>query len=180
METKQINKLLAFQKQIGVIAKDSKNPHFKNTYASLTQILSEVKPILTELGLVILQPINNGKVGTILMDGDKVITESWIDLPLNLQPQPLGSAITYFRRYTLSSLLALEIDDDDAQSAKSSHPPSLPRVDPIKSSLTILMACKTLPELADVWKTIGAENQKIEVVKNCKEEMKQKLGGKDV
>lgn len=114
------NKLLQFQKAIGVIAKDSKNPHFKNTYASLTQILSEVKPVLTTLGLVLLQPINNGKVGTIILDGTTTIAESWIDLPLNLQPQPLGSAITYFRRYTLSSLLALEIDDDDAQSAKPS------------------------------------------------------------
>ena len=112
------NKLLQFQKAIGVIAKDSKNPHFKNTYASLTQILSEVKPVLTTLGLVLLQPINNGKVGTIILEGTTTIAESWIDLPLNLQPQPLGSAITYFRRYTLSSLLALEIDDDDAQSAK--------------------------------------------------------------
>ena len=111
------NKLLQFQKAIGVIAKDSKNPHFKNTYASLTQILSEVKPVLTNLGLVLLQPINNGKVGTIIIDGTNVIAESWIDLPLNLQPQPLGSAITYFRRYTLSSLVALEIDDDDATMA---------------------------------------------------------------
>ena len=111
------NKLLQFQKAIGVIAKDSKNPHFKNTYASLTQILSEVKPVLTNLVLVLLQPINNGKVGTIIIDGTNVIAESWIDLPLNLQPQPLGSAITYFRRYTLSSLLALEIDDDDATMA---------------------------------------------------------------
>ena len=111
------NKLLEFQKAIGVIAKDSKNPHFKNTYASLTQILGEVKPVLTNLGLVLLQPINNGKVGTIIIDGTNVIAESWIDLPLNLQPQPLGSAITYFRRYTLSSLLALEIDDDDATMA---------------------------------------------------------------
>ena len=111
------NKLLQFQKAIGVIAKDSKNPHFKNTYASLTQILGEVKPVLTNLGLVLLQPINNGKVGTIIIDGTNVIAESWIDLPLNLQPQPLGSAITYFRRYTISSLLALEIDDDDATMA---------------------------------------------------------------
>jgi hypothetical protein len=119
------NKLLQFQKAIGVIAKDSKNPHFKNTYASLTQILSEVKPVLTTLGLVLLQPINNGKVGTIILDGTTTIAESWIDLPLNLQPQPLGSAITYFRRYTLSSLLALEIDDDDATMASKPTKPLL-------------------------------------------------------
>jgi hypothetical protein len=114
------NKLLQFQKAIGVIAKDSKNPHFKNTYASLTQILSEVKPVLTNLGLVVLQPINDGKVWTVIMDNGNTVAQSSIDLPTNLAPQALGSAITYFRRYTLSSLLALEIDDDDAQSAKPS------------------------------------------------------------
>lgn len=111
------NKLLEFQKAIGVIAKDSKNPHFKNTYASLTQILSEVKPVLTNLGLVVLQPINDGKVWTVIMDNGNTLAQSSIDLPTNLAPQALGSAITYFRRYTLSSLLALEIDDDDATMA---------------------------------------------------------------
>ena len=39
-------RLLEFQKQINVIKKDAKNPHFKNTYATLKQVLSEVKPIL--------------------------------------------------------------------------------------------------------------------------------------
>ena len=111
------NKLLQFQKAIGVIAKDSKNPHFKNTYASLTQILGEVKPVLTNLGLVVLQPINDGKVWTVIMDNGNTLAQSSIDLPTNLAPQALGSAITYFRRYTLSSLLALEIDDDDATMA---------------------------------------------------------------
>ena len=117
METKTIyTQLLDFQKKIQVIKKDSKNPHFKNTYASLTQILSEVKPVLSEFGIVLTQPILNGNVCTILSYGIELI-ESSIPLPVGLQPQPLGSAITYFRRYTLSSLLALEIDDDDATMA---------------------------------------------------------------
>jgi hypothetical protein len=162
------NKLLDFQKEIGVIAKDSKNPHFKNTYASLKQMLSEVKPVLTKFNLVILQPIQEGKVYTNIMDGTTVIAWSCIDLPINLTPQNLGSAITYFRRYTLSSLLALEIDDDDGQAANKS-------INPVTSSISILMACKTLPELSDVWKTIGTENQKNEMVLNCKNEMKDKL-----
>ena len=45
------DKLLEFQKQISVIKKDAKNPHFKNTYATLQQVLSEVKPVLNEIGL---------------------------------------------------------------------------------------------------------------------------------
>jgi hypothetical protein len=119
MEKTFESRLLQFQTQIGIIKKDSKNPHFKNTYASLGQILSEVKPILTECGLILLQPLNDKGVCTVISmeNGTKTdFIESYIPLPTNLAPQPLGSAITYYRRYTLSSLLALEIDDDDAQS----------------------------------------------------------------
>ena len=35
------DKLLEFQKQISVIKKDAKNPHFKNTYATLKQLLAK-------------------------------------------------------------------------------------------------------------------------------------------
>ena len=116
MEKNLETQLLEFQKKISVIKKDSTNPHFKNTYASLAQLLSEVKPVLNEVGVLITQPITEGKVGTMLSYGADSLV-SLIDLPNNLTPQQLGSAITYFRRYTLASLLALEIDDDDATMA---------------------------------------------------------------
>ena len=104
-----MKQLLEFQRKVNAIKKDGKNPHFKSTYATLTQILSEVKPILSEVGLVVLQPIKDGKVGCILLDeSGKEIASSCIDLPTGLNPQQLGSAITYFRRYTLASLLSLE------------------------------------------------------------------------
>ena len=35
-------------------------------------------------------------------------------------PQKLGSAVTYYRRYTLQSLLGLQAEDDDANSASQS------------------------------------------------------------
>jgi hypothetical protein len=107
-------KLLEFQKQISVIKKDAKNRHFENTYATLKQVLSEVKPLLNEIGLLITQPIDERGIGTVITDGKDSIS-SFIPMPQGLAPQPLGSAISYFRRYTVCSLLALEIDDDDAQ-----------------------------------------------------------------
>ena len=115
------DKLLEFQKQISVIKKDAKNPHFKNTYATLKQVLSEVKPILNEVGLLLTQPIDERGIGTVITDGKDSIS-SFIPLPSGLAPQPLGSAISYFRRYTICSLLALEIDDDDAQLTTPSKP----------------------------------------------------------
>jgi hypothetical protein len=51
------------------------------------------------------------------------------------------------------------------------------QINPITSSISILMACKTLPELQDAWTTIGQELQKNEMVSNCKNEMKTKIGG---
>jgi len=135
METKTLQtQLLEFQKKVNVIKKDSKNPHFKNTYASLTQIISEVKPLLSEVGIVLTQPLINGNVSTFLTYGSEVL-ESSLPLPVGLQPQPLGSAITYFRRYTLSSLLALEIDDDDANEATKKEP-----VKPFQATATELPA----------------------------------------
>lgn len=112
---KTINqKLLEFQKNVTKIKKDATNPYFKSRYASLGNILEEIKPLLNEFGLVLTQPIINNEVFTIItcIDTDKAIT-SGIVLPTGLKAQDIGSAITYYRRYTLSSLLSLEIDEDD-------------------------------------------------------------------
>ena len=160
------NKLLQFQKAIGVIAKDSKNPHFKNTYASLTQILGEVKPVLTNLGLVVLQPINDGKVWTVIMDNGNTLAQSSIDLPTNLAPQALGSAITYFRRYTLSSLLALEIDDDDAQSTNVKPQTNF---DDAKSKLIVV---STLAELQNAYMALNPVEKANKEVIELKDKLK--------
>jgi hypothetical protein len=121
-----MKKLLEFQKRIGTIKKDAKNPHFKSTYATLTQVLSEVKPVLTELGCIIIQPIADGKVSTIIIDVEtNESCVSSIDLPTGLNAQQIGSAITYFRRYTICALLSLEIDDDDATIATTRTKPQL-------------------------------------------------------
>ena len=115
--------LLEFQKKVTAIKKDGKNPHFKSTYATLAQILGEVKPILSECGLILMQPIDMDKVGSIILnDKGEQVAGSWINLPTGLTPQQIGSAITYYRRYTLASLLALEIEDDDGNIASDAKP----------------------------------------------------------
>lgn len=107
-------KLLEFQNSVDTIKKDATNPHFKNSYASLPNILSAVKPILNALRLVLTQPVTDTHVKTIITDCDsEAKIESILAIPAGLSAQQVGSAITYYRRYTLSSLLALEIDEDD-------------------------------------------------------------------
>jgi len=174
MKTTINTKLLEFQKKIGIIKKDSKNPHFKNTYASLTQILSEVKPLLTECGLILIQPISLEGVGTTIIDfetGEKI--ETVISLPTNLSPQQLGSAITYFRRYTLASLLSLEIDDDDAQSTVIKQPNLNEQVEIAKAKI---ITATSLKDLETKYKSLTAIEQRfqdvIELVNKLKPTLK--------
>lgn len=126
METKNIyQKLHEAKLEIGKVAKNAKNPHFKNTYADLNALIEAVEPILLEKGLVLLQPIKEGKVFTIITDINTAsFVESYIDLTPGLTAQALGSQITYFRRYTLSSLMALQSIDDDGQHASQPTVPS--------------------------------------------------------
>jgi hypothetical protein len=111
-------KLAEVKREVGKVSKNSKNPHFKNTYADLNALIDAVEPILLEKGLLMLQPIQNGNVTTIIIDCENnESVESSISLPALQDPQKLGSAITYFRRYTLQSLLSLQAEDDDANKA---------------------------------------------------------------
>lgn len=113
-----MKKLLEAKKEIGKVAKNAKNPHFKNTYADVNALIEAVEPILHTHGLLLLQPIIEGNVVTQIIDvesGQSV--ESSLPLPQGLNPQQLGSAVTYFRRYTLQSLLSLQATDDDGNDA---------------------------------------------------------------
>ncbi len=47
--------LIEFQGRMVKVTKDAVNPHFKNRYASLSQIIESVQKPLNECGLVIIQ-----------------------------------------------------------------------------------------------------------------------------
>lgn len=119
-------KLLAFQKEIGAIPKDSENPFFKSKYADINTYIEVVKPILSKNGLVILQPLscieNKTALLTILIDsetGEKL--DLLTALPENADPQKMGAIITYFRRYAIQSMLCLQAEDDDGNAASGNH-----------------------------------------------------------
>jgi len=111
-------KLQEVKKEIGAISKDSTNPFFKSKYFDINSLLKHVEPLLQKNGLLLLQPIVKGEVFSEIVDieSGESVTSS-IQLPQIDDPQKLGSAITYYRRYTLQSLLGLQSEDDDANSA---------------------------------------------------------------
>tara|TARA_R110000772_G_scaffold7397_1_gene25256 strand:+ start:271 stop:768 length:498 start_codon:yes stop_codon:yes gene_type:complete len=118
-------KLSEVKKEIGAISKDSTNPFFKSKYFDINGLLKHTEPLLQKNGLLLLQPIIKGEVFSEIIDieSGESVTSS-IPLPDINDPQKLGSAITYFRRYTLQSLLGLQAEDDDANAAsKASNTP---------------------------------------------------------
>lgn len=114
--------LLKFQGQVSKIKKDAKNPHFKSNYASLSKILEETNPVLTECGLVLTQHFDVDVLTTMLCHAE---TGEFMqsDYPINVKdvsnPQQLGSALSYARRYGIQSILNLNASDDDGQMASA-------------------------------------------------------------
>jgi|TARA_R110000796_G_scaffold61004_2_gene141128 hypothetical protein len=110
-------KLYKLQSEIGSISKNSKNPFYNSKYFDINNLIKHLNPFLIKHKLLLLQPITNNQVRSVISDLEGNSVESSIKLPKNLDAQKLGSAITYFRRYTLTSLLALQAGDDDANLA---------------------------------------------------------------
>tara|TARA_R110000868_G_scaffold176353_4_gene414031 strand:- start:1537 stop:2079 length:543 start_codon:yes stop_codon:yes gene_type:complete len=106
------------KQEIGKVYKNATNPHFKRSYADLNAILETVEPILLAHGLLLLQPIEDGKVITMIYDPEtETSISSSMTLPEATTPQQIGSCISYYRRYSLTSLCCLQSTDDDGEAA---------------------------------------------------------------
>jgi len=99
------------------IAKDRTNPHYKTKYATLDSVLDAVTEPLAANGLAIVQTVNPVAEQPILTthlyheSGESI--ESNYPLPAIADPQKLGAAITYARRYALCAILSVTADEDD-------------------------------------------------------------------
>lgn len=113
---KSVNeKLFALQNEIGAISKDAKNPFYKSKYFDINSLINQLQPLLQKHRLLLLQPIEESLVYSkmVCVDTGEFVV-SCMKLPEILDPQKMGSAVTYYRRYTLGSLLGLQSVDDDA------------------------------------------------------------------
>tara|TARA_R110000796_G_scaffold234073_1_gene352686 strand:+ start:173 stop:709 length:537 start_codon:yes stop_codon:yes gene_type:complete len=113
-------KLFNLQQEIGTISKDAKNPFYKSKYFDINSLIKQLQPLLKSNRLLLLQPIEEDMVVSklICIDGTGGVV-SGLKLPDINDPQKLGSAITYYRRYTLASLLGLQAVDDDGNIASN-------------------------------------------------------------
>jgi len=135
---KNIYKALAeFQQEVPVISKDVSGFSYK--YADLPSIFEIINPLLKKHGLGFTQLINGNKIKTVLFHIDTAeVIESETDMPIEdlvyvenvkskfvlrgfegmNKAQAVGAMITYFRRYSLASMLGIVTDTDTDSSTK--------------------------------------------------------------
>lgn len=156
-------KLLDLQQRIK-IGKEMTNHFGGFNYRSAEQMLSIIKPMLGELGLVLIfkEEVVNEKFmkGTATLidsaDGEKIETSSSVSIDFQLKGMALsqasGATISYLRKYLLGGLLAID-DGKDADSL----PPLNPNIRAMVNN------CSTIRELNDLFRQYGgsiSENEK--------------------
>lgn len=112
--------LAKFHAMVGRISKDAKNPFFKSNYASLPHIITEIAEPLEKAGLVLSQfPDGDGLTTMVIHaeSGEFISATYTLQVVRMNDPQAQGSAISYARRYAITSILNLAIADDDAEAA---------------------------------------------------------------
>lgn len=121
--TTELYKALAgFHKHFTTVEKNESNPFHESTYASLSQILNVIRPILNDQGLILMQmPVNGTKENSICIKtrlihvetGQFIESNSISLIPPKLEAQGYGSLMTYLKRYQITSLLGLSFSEDD-------------------------------------------------------------------
>lgn len=120
--------LTAVQSQLKPASKDSDNPFFKSKYADLNSVWDSARDLLTKNGLAVIQGNSVGLDNTVIVEtilshesGEWVQSE--LCLPLaKRDPQGVGSAVTYGRRYGLAAIVGIVADvDDDGNHASGNN-----------------------------------------------------------
>lgn len=115
--------LIKVQGGISGVNKNATNPHFKNRYANLENVIDTARPALQEAGIAFVQApgqVIDGSVEitTMLVHSSGEWMRSTLHVPLGKRDaQGVGSAITYGCRYSLMAMLGLPPTDDDGEAA---------------------------------------------------------------
>ena len=117
------------------VARTGKNPHLKNEYATLDDIISAIRKPLATHGLSFVQLLNSNGDGALtlctrLLHESGQYIESMVQIHVASgnrainDLQAVGAAITYMKRYTISAMLGIAADTDgDGEGAKPRRQP---------------------------------------------------------
>lgn len=105
--------------------KDTSNPFFKSKYADLASVIDAAKKPLSDNGLAVVQLVDCNQDGEMILETTLMhLSGEWISgcypiRPVKSDPQSVGSATTYARRYAYSAITGIAADDDDGNAASS-------------------------------------------------------------
>lgn len=155
------------QGQIEDATKSSKNDFYKSKYADLSSVRAAIRQPFADNGLSVMQwPITvpgGVKVVTILAhkSGGRITGELF--MPVKHEPHPIGSGISYARRYALMSIANLAADDDDGNAAQTAKPVAEP--DPNAVREIALRAKKEAEKGQDAltafWRSLPVDDRKL-------------------
>jgi hypothetical protein len=143
---------------------DSKNPHFKSSYASLASVRNAIVPVLARNGLSLLQDITTTENGVtcsnLLMheSGQWIETEGITVFVDKHSAQGIGSATTYARRFSLMALVTVVGGDDDDGNGTIQIRPEVVKDSALEKKIK---ECETLEDLAKLWSSIPPSQQKL-------------------
>lgn len=123
--TKIASALVKAQGELNAVSKDGNNPHFRSKYATLQNIVESTRDTLRKHGLAVVQTFNEtdgtyiSLNTTLLHESGEYISGTFSMRPTKADPQGLGSATSYARRYCYSAAIGIVTDDDDDGNAAS-------------------------------------------------------------
>ena len=125
--------LSAVQAQLQRAPENAKNPFFKSNYADLGSVWDTCRQLLTDNGLSVVQMPSTPPVEflpavsltTILMHESGEWISDTVTTPIaKSDPQGVGSALTYMRRYALAGMVGIVTGDDDGNNASNNNQPA--------------------------------------------------------
>lgn len=143
--------LTAVQQEIQPAKKDAQNPFYHSSYADLNSVWDSCRDLLAKNGLSVAQGNSVGMdntviVETLLMHDSGEWIQSELCLPLaKHDPQGVGSATTYGRRYGLAAMIGIVADiDDDGNGASIKPDKPIKAVEQPTEREGLLLALKTV------------------------------------
>lgn len=114
-----IKKLLEIQNLQLKFPKTAKGYNYK--YVPLDEMWDKLLPELKKRNLLVVHVTENNQVVTMVLNEDGSSIKSAMPLPENLDPQKLGSAVTYYKRYNLGQIFNIMTDEDDDASSVTNN-----------------------------------------------------------
>ncbi len=163
-QSENINELAAAlskcQSEMRPAIKDSVNPYFKSKFADLNSIWDSCRDPLTKHGLSVTQTMEEcgdkfNLITTLMHSSGQWIKSYFPILVQKHDAQSYGSACSYARRYSLSSIVGCttgELDDDGEKAGREEL------INPVQvNELTVAFSKCEQDFVVKIWKTLKKE-----------------------